>query len=65
MPIFCLFSSEQVQEYATILKDNAPVSFNRLKAGDDITVFGLTACDNDPDGIDFYGFVIVIEDNNI
>lgn len=51
----------QVQQYATILKDNQPIAFNDLKYGDDITVFGLVDCDGNNNGIDFYGFVIVVE----
>jgi hypothetical protein len=51
----------QVQEYATILKDNEPVGFSSLKDGDDITVFGLEDCEDDKDGVDFYGFVIIVE----
>ena len=53
----------QVQENATILKDNQPVAFDNLKDGDDITVFGLEDCEDNNNGIDFYGFVIIVEDN--
>ena len=53
----------QVQGNATILKDNQPVAFDNLKDGDDITVFGLEDCEDNNNGIDFYGFVIIVEDN--
>jgi hypothetical protein len=53
----------QVQGNATILKDNQPVAINSLKDGDDITVFGLEDCANNDNGIDFYGFVIIIEND--
>jgi hypothetical protein len=53
----------QVQGYATILKDNEPVGFDSLKDGDDITVFGLEDCEGNSNGIDFYGFVIIIEND--
>ena len=53
----------QVQGYATILKDNQPVAFDNLKDGDDITVFGLNDCQSNDNGIDFYGFVIIIEND--
>jgi hypothetical protein len=55
----------QVQEYATIIKDGGPVSFNKLVEGEIITVFGLADCDvNNDNGIDFYGFTIIVEDND-
>jgi len=53
----------QVQGYATILKDNQPVAFYNLIDGDDITVFGLEDCQGNNNGIDFYGFVIIIEND--
>ena len=54
----------QVQGNATILKDNQPVAFYNLKDGDDITVFGLNDCEDNNNGIGFYGFVIIVEDDN-
>jgi hypothetical protein len=51
----------QVQQYATILKENQPIAFDSLQYGDDITVFGLGDCEGNNNGIDFYGFVIVVE----
>ena len=53
----------QVQEYATIVKGDEPAGFYNLKDGDDITVFGLEDCEDNNNGIDFYGFVIIVEDN--
>jgi Domain of unknown function (DUF4382) len=53
----------RVQGDATILKDNQPVAFYNLKDGDDITVFGLEDCAGNSNGIDFYGFVIIIEND--
>jgi len=53
----------QVQPYATIFKDGGPVGFNELKYGDNITIFGLDDCEGNNNGIDFYGFVIVVESN--
>ena len=55
----------QLQEYATILRDNEPVKFDKLKERDDITVFGLEDCDGNNNGVDFYGFVLIVEDDDV
>lgn len=53
----------QVQDLATILRNgSALLNFSQLKENDAITVFGLEACSSD--NVDFYGFVIVVVDND-
>lgn len=53
----------KVQNQATILLNGSElINFSQLKENDVITVFGLEACPED--NIDFYGFVIVVVDNN-
>jgi hypothetical protein len=50
----------QVQKFATIIRNGKLISFNQLQYGDEIRVFGLAACQDDEDEIDFYGFVVVV-----
>jgi len=53
----------QVQDLATILRNGSELlNFNQLMEDDEITVFGLEACP--ADNVDFYGFVIVVVDND-
>jgi hypothetical protein len=53
----------QVQNLATILLNGSELlNFNQLMEGDEITVFGLEACSEDT--VDFYGFVIVVIDDD-
>jgi len=50
----------QVQDFATIIKDGELITFDQLYSGDEIRVFGLEACPNEKDDVDFYGFVILV-----
>ncbi len=53
----------QVQNLATILRNGSELlNFSQLKENDVISVFGLEACP--ADNVDFYGFVIVVVDND-
>ena len=53
----------QVQDFATILRNGSELlNFNQLMEDDEITVFGLETCP--ADNVDFYGFVIVVVDND-
>ena len=53
----------QVQNQATILRDGTElINFSELEENEAIRVFGLEACSED--SVDFYGFVIVVMDNN-
>ena len=54
----------QVQQYTTIIKDDNTAWFGALEEGDVITVFGLEDCEGNKNGIDFYGFVIIVEDTD-
>ena len=54
----------QIQEYATIIKDGYATLFKELEEGDVITVFGLADCEGNKNGIDFYGFVAIVENND-
>jgi hypothetical protein len=53
----------QVQNLATILRNGSELlNFKELAEGDEITVFGLEDCTDDP--VDFHGFVIVVADED-
>jgi hypothetical protein len=49
----------EVETGAFILKKSKPVPFSEIAEKDEVTVFGLSACDTNP--IDFFGYVVVVE----
>jgi len=49
----------KVEPGAYIMKNSAPVSLSKIGMGDEVTVFGLTACATNP--IDFFGYIVVVE----
>lgn len=49
----------EIQAGATILKDSKPISLSQVKPKETVTVFGLTACDTDQ--VDFFGYILVVE----
>ena len=49
----------EVEPGAFILKQSKPVPFSEIAEKDEVTVFGLSACDTNP--IDFFGYMVVVE----
>jgi hypothetical protein len=45
---------------ATLLKNQAPVLLSSIQPGDEVAVFGLSACSDDT-AVDFFGYILIVD----